>query len=94
MSQPVPDGRPLKGCQIAYVSGLIASQAAEVVAGLGDAPVLTISDFDGFTRLGGIAWFFFEHGQLRFEVQVATARRARLLISSKLLVLARKTGTR
>ena len=39
-------------------------------------------------RLGGIAQFFFEHGQLRFDVQLASARRARLQISSKLLTLA------
>jgi len=89
VSQAAPDGQPLKGCHIAYVSGVTASQAAEVVAGLRDAPVLTISDVDGFTQMGGIAQFFFEHGQLRFDVHLASARRARLSISSKLLTLAR-----
>jgi uncharacterized protein DUF4154 len=84
-----PPGRPLEACHIAYVSGVTASQAAEVVAGVRDAPVLTISDVEGFTKLGGIAQFFFEHGQLRFDVKLASAKRARLQISSKLLSLAR-----
>ena len=84
-----PPGRPLEACHIAYVSGVTASQAAEVVAGVRDAPVLTISDVEGFTKLGGIAQFFFEHGQLRFDVKLASAKRARLQISSKLLALAR-----
>ena len=89
VSQIATDGRSLTACHIAYVSGMTTSQAAKVVAGLGDAPVLTISDVEGFTQLGGIAQFFFEHGQLRFDVQLASAKRARLQISSKLLVLAR-----
>jgi hypothetical protein len=89
VTQAASDGRPPKGCHIAYVSGVTASQAAEIIAGLGDAPVLTISDVDGFTRLGGIAQFFFENGQLSFAVQLASARRARLQISSNLLALAR-----
>jgi hypothetical protein len=89
VSQAAPGETPPKGCHIAYISGVTARQAAKVVAGLRDAPVLTISDVEGFTQLGGIAEFFFEHGRLRFEVQVASAKRARLQISSRLLVLAR-----
>lgn len=81
-------GPPRAGCHILYVSGVTAEQAAKVVVSLRDAPVLTISDVSGFTQLGGIAQFFFKHGQLRFSVQVEAARRARLQISSRLLALA------
>ena len=76
-------------CHVLYVSGVTAGQAAQLVAGLRDAPVLTISDIDGFTELGGVAQFFFEHGQLRFIVHLESAKRAHLQISSKLLTLAR-----
>ena len=89
VSQAEPTGLLPKGCHIAYISSVTPSRAAGVVAGLRDAPVLTISDVDGFTELGGIAQFFFENGQLRFDVQIASARRARLEISSRLLALAR-----
>lgn len=49
--------------------------------------VLTISDLDGFTELGGIAQFFFQQGMLRFNVRAESAKRAGLQISSRLLVL-------
>lgn len=88
VSQSAPDG-PRGACHILYLSGVTASQAATLVAGLRDAPVLTISDVEGFTQLGGIAQFFFEDGQLRFNVDAGSARRARLQISSRLLALAK-----
>ena len=77
-------------CHILYVSGVTAGRAAQLVAPLRDVPVLTISDLNGFTDLGGIAQFFFEHGQLRFSVDLACAKRARLQISSRLLILRRQ----
>jgi hypothetical protein len=76
-------------CHILYLSGIPADQAARLVAGLRDAPVLTISDIKGFTELGGIAQFFFEHGQLRFSVRIESAKRAHIQISAKLLQLAK-----
>ena len=77
-------------CHVLYVSGVTAVRATQLVAGLRDVPVLTISDLEGFTQLGGIAQFFFEQGRLRFIVQLESAKRARLQISSRLLVLAKR----
>ena len=94
VSQVAPDGRPLARVPHPVCLRRDAGQAAKVVAGLRDAPVLTISDVEGFTQLGGIAQFFFEHGQLRFNVQLESAKRARLQISSRLLTLARTTNDR
>ena len=89
VSQSAPAGPKPGACHILYLSAVTASQAATLVAALRDAPVLTISDVEGFTQLGGIAQFFFEGGQLRFTVNTESAKRARLLISSRLLVLAK-----
>ena len=80
--------QPLPKCRLLYISGVTASRAAQLVAGLRDVPVLTISDLEGFIELGGIAKFYFAHGQLRFAVNRASAERAHLQISSKLLSLA------
>jgi hypothetical protein len=80
---------PKRACHILYVSGLSASQAGLAIADLRDAPVLTISDVEGFTEVGGIAQFFFEQGQLRFRIQLESAKRARLQISSRLLIMAK-----
>ena len=76
-------------CHVLYVAGVTVDRAAQLIAGVREMPVLTISDIEGFTDRGGIARFFFEHGRLRFSVQVDAAKRAGLQISSKLLVLAK-----
>jgi len=83
-------GAPEQACHVLYVSGLTAVQATQLVAKHRDLPVLTISDSEGFTELGGIAQFFFEHGLLRFNIDVVSARRAHLQISSSLLTLAKR----
>ena len=70
---------------------MTGAQAAQIIGGLRDVPVLTISDIGGFTELGGIVQFYFEGGQLRFIVHVESAKRAPPpdRTSSRLLALAR-----
>ena len=51
VSRATPTG-PHRACHLLYVTGIPSSQAAQMVAGLRDAPVLTISDIEGFTRRG------------------------------------------
>lgn len=77
-------------CHVLYLSGAAANQREQLVAGLNDAPVLTISDIEGFADVGGMVQFFFENGQLRFSIRLEPAKRARLRISSKLLQLSRR----
>jgi YfiR/HmsC-like len=78
-----------RACHVLYVAGVTAAQAGELVADLRDLPVLTISDIEGFTKVGGIAQLLFEHGQLRFRIDLASTKRARIQISSRLLIMAR-----
>jgi hypothetical protein len=84
----MPQGSPPGKCHVLYISGVTASQAALLVAVLANQPVLTIGEVVGFIEAGGIARFFFDHGQLRFSVRAASAARAHLRISSRLLTLA------
>jgi len=88
VAEPTPG--PQRGCHLLYVSGRSSNEAGRLIAGLRDAPVLTISDLQGFTAQGGVAEFFFDQGRLRFSVQLEAARRARLQISSRLLTLAKQ----
>jgi len=76
-------------CRVLYVAGMPVTQVADVVAELREAPVLTISNIDGFASAGGMTQFFFEHGQLRFRIHLESAKRAGLQISSRLLIMAR-----
>ena len=81
---------PLRSCRVLYLSSVPAAQAVGILTGLRDHPVLTISDLEGFGELGGIAQLYFERGHLYFSVDVDPAKRARLEISSKLLILSKR----
>ena len=83
---------PLTSCHILYLGGVSGADATRIVTPLRDVPVLTISDADGFARRGGMTEFFVEDGKMRFCINIESARRPRLQLSSKLLALARCPG--
>jgi hypothetical protein len=87
VSQVQVEGK-LRSCHLLYVSGVSPAQLAAIVAAVRGAPVLTISDIDDFSKLGGIAQMFVESGRLRFDLNLEVAKSSRLQLSSKLLVLA------
>jgi hypothetical protein len=78
-----------RACHLLYITGVPSSQAGQLVGGLRDAAVLTISDIEGFNDVGGMAQLFFEHGQLRFSIRLDPVKRSRLQVSSKLLILSK-----
>jgi hypothetical protein len=84
----LPIDGPFRSCHLLYVSGVTAAQVVTIVMNIRGAPVLTISDIDDFLRLGGIAHVFVENGRMRFDLNLELARRSRLQLSSKLLILA------
>jgi hypothetical protein len=88
VSEPAPTDT-LRDCHVLYVSGARPA-VQQVVALVGDAPVLTVSDVRAFSEIGGIAQLHVQQGQLRFAVAVDTARRSGLQISSRLLALSRQ----
>ncbi|MEO8259838.1 MAG: YfiR family protein [Acidobacteriota bacterium] len=78
----------LRSCHLLYISGTTAARVTSAIAAVGNAPVLTISDLDNFTQIGGMVQLFGENGQMHFNLNLAAARQARLMLSSKLIVLA------
>ena len=78
----------VRPCHILYVSGITAKRAAQVVADLKDAPILTVSDLDDFAQAGGMAQLYVEGGTIRFKVNIDSTRSSRLQFSSRLLALA------
>jgi hypothetical protein len=78
----------LRSCHMLYVTGLDAKHAAELIDVLKGAAVFTISDSDRFAETGGVVRLIFEDNHLRFAINVASAHRARLNLSSRLLSLA------
>lgn len=86
LGAPEPKGR----CRVLYVSGVTADHGAQLLSGLRDLPVLTISDLEWFIDEGGMAQFFYEHGRLRFNIGLRAIKRSGLMMSSKVLVLAKE----
>ena len=84
----IEPGAALPQCHVLYVSSMARARMSEVVFALRDTPVLTVSDDDAFTRLGGIIQVFVENGRMRFRINPRSAKRARLQLSSRLLALA------
>jgi hypothetical protein len=62
------------------------SQILETVKG---TPTLTIGDTKGFAQQGIMINFVMEQNKVGFEINTESARRAKIIISSKLLKLAK-----
>jgi hypothetical protein len=87
VSRVTLDG-PLRTCHVLYLSGAdarLTHQIAQLLTGLS---VFTLSDFERFAVMGGVANFVVDNGRLRFAINVDAVRRARLQISSRMLALA------
>ena len=76
-------------CQILFVSASEARRVPDILKHTANRPVLTVSDLPDFARAGGVVGFSTENNQLRLHINAASARRAGLTVSSKLLRLAR-----
>jgi hypothetical protein len=76
-------------CHILYSSGLNSRAVAQLLSDVRDEPVLTISDTEGFAKLGGVAELYSEQGKMRFAINLESAQRSRVRLSSRLLSLAR-----
>jgi hypothetical protein len=77
-------------CHLLFVCRSERRHVDEILGGLAQRPVLTVSDIDRFNQDGGIVRLFMEGRKVRFEINDAQARRNGLKISSKLLSLAKR----
>jgi hypothetical protein len=75
-------------CRILFISSSEQSQLKEILAALDNTSVLTVSDVPQFTRHGGMIQFVVEANKVRFEVNLTSAERAGLTLSSQLLKVA------
>lgn len=84
-----------EGCSMLYIDAEAARSASKLPVPESAVPVLTVSDSKGFARAGGMIELFSDSNRLHFSINVDTARRAGLNVSSSLLQLAasvEKTG--
>jgi hypothetical protein len=81
--------RPMTECHVVFGASLNRNTAQELIRVAAGYPILTVSDFEDFAVIGGVANFFIDGGRMRFKVNPDAAERQRLRISSNLLTLAR-----
>lgn len=79
-----------KNFQILFVARSENRRALLILDAVRKFPVLTVGESDDFLDSGGMINFVFEETQLRFEINPAPAEKVKLVISSKLLRLAKK----
>lgn len=75
-------------CHLLYVSASEIKRSAGLLLGVRGASVFTVSDAHKFAESGGVAQLIVENDRMRFAINIASAQRGRLTISSKLLSLA------
>ncbi len=83
----------LTDCHLIFISESEEHRLDWILSQLYPRPVLTVSDLEGFARRGGVIAFYPEGKKVRFEINVNTAQRLGLKMSSQLLNLGRIVGT-
>jgi hypothetical protein len=81
-------GHSPRQAHILFVSKDYRVNLDQLLESFDRAPVLTVSDRDGFAKRGGMIGFFLDNEKLGFEVSRSAVERSPLSISSRMLVLA------
>jgi hypothetical protein len=83
--RPMSASDPRAGCDVLYIDAALSGSQPAESAGPG---ALTVSDGPNFAARGGMIELFAEGNRLRFNINLPSAQRAGLRISSSLLQLA------
>jgi hypothetical protein len=79
----------IRGCQILFLGKRESKRAPALLEMLANTSVLTVGESDGFIHQGGMIRLSVENDRISFEINLATAERAGIKMSSKLLLLAK-----
>ena len=83
------DGAAWRSCHLLFIADAEVRRPGRGVGGIRKLPVLTVSDGKGFAQTGGIIELFVEAGRMRFAINIDAAGQAGLVLSSRLLGLAK-----
>jgi hypothetical protein len=76
-------------CRMVFISASERDSLMEILEGLRQRSILTVSDIGDFSRRGGMIQLVLDSGRVRFEVNLEAAAGAGLELSSELLKVAR-----
>ncbi|MGH9407681.1 MAG: YfiR family protein [Terriglobia bacterium] len=88
IAKRIETAKDTAGCRILFISSSEAGSLKDVLAELGEESILTVSDIPQFVERGGMIDFVLQDNRVRFEVNLAAAKRAGLTLSSQLLKVA------
>lgn len=87
--QALDESQPLDNCHLLYIAGSEINHYKKLLKSLSEKPVLTISEVANFASAGGIIELYREKNQISFTINLTSARKAGLVLSSRLLNLAK-----
>ncbi len=82
----------VKTCQILFLNITEPKKLGQVIASLKGRTILTVGDAPDFIQEGGMIRFFIGNNKIQFQINQEEAKSQRLIISSKLLRLAKTEG--
>ena len=80
----------LAGCHVLFLAGSQTRRLGEVLQVVGNQPVLTVCDSATAAERGCAIGFVVADSRVGFDINTASASKARVVISSRVLALARK----
>jgi hypothetical protein len=78
----------MHACQMVFLGKAQSKHIPALLAGLHNAPILTVGETPGFLESGGMVRFLLADNNVRFAINVAAANAAGLKIGARLLILA------
>lgn len=84
-----PSDEDLAQCQIVFFDTKNISLFHKIKQKTKERPILFVSDHQGFIKQGGTMEYFIEGNKLRFAVNITLAKNTGLILSSKLLRIAK-----
>jgi hypothetical protein len=84
----IADLAETKSCRILFISDSEDERLPAILESLQKSPILTVGETPDFVTRGGMIQFVVDQNRVRFEINVTTAQRAGLSMSSQLLKVA------
>jgi hypothetical protein len=85
----VQDPHLARGCHMLFVSATGKKQRTQILESLRGTGALTVSDVEGFAEQGGMINLVMREGKVQFEINHKAATQEGLVISARLLSLAK-----
>ena len=91
--QQHPQIEAIRQCHVLFICASERPYVTTILHLVRRRGILTVADMPGFLEAGGIVNFVIEDKKVRFEINLAAAKRAQLQVRAKLLRLAKRVMT-